>query len=350
MRIWFALAALAGLAWRPLFGPLIRGLVALGHIYSTALMGRSLAAFVTPAPRRWETQETFAGVPMRVGWWRPGWGERHPAMLLVIGATPLGIDFPELRVGAEAFARAGFLVMIPDLPFMKEERLDATGPAQLAAAFAALRVHPNAREPVGAFGFSIGGGVLLAGATSEPELADADYLAVLGAYFDIETYIASVASRSQRRDGRTAPWTPSPDVPERLAKAASKLTEDPAERTEILRVLAADTYDDALGRIRALPAGVRASLETLSPRPGWERIRAPIFWLHDEKDLYVPIAEAEAARRAPPRAAPLRLTVPRVLQHAVPVADAARSAGPRFWVSELWKLLDFAMSVLRAAG
>jgi pimeloyl-ACP methyl ester carboxylesterase len=271
-------------------------------------------------------------------------------MLLVIGATPEGIDFPELKIGAEAFARAGFLVMIPDLPFMKEERLDPTGPAQLADAFAALRAHTAARPPVGAFGFSIGGGVLLAGAAREPELAKADYLAVLGAYFDMDTYIASVASRSQRRDGESAPWTPSPDVPERLAKAASKLAADEAERTEILRVLAAETYDDALARVRALPSALRASLDALSPRPRWERITSPIFWLHDERDLYVPIAEADAARRQPPRTAPLRMTTPRVLQHAVPVADAARGQSLLFWIRELWKLLDFAMAVLRAAG
>lgn len=350
MRILLALAALAGIAWGPVLGPLLRAIVALGHIYSHALLGRSLAALVTPSPRRWETEETLAGVRMRVGWWRPGRRERHPAMLLVIGATPEGIDFPELRVAADAFARAGFLLMIPDLPFMKEERLDPTGPAQIAAAFAALRSHPAARAPVGAFGFSIGGGVLLAAAAGEPELADAAYLAVLGAYYDLETYIASVVSRAQRRDGRTMPWAPSPDVPQRIAKAAARLSEDPEQRTEILRVLAADTYDGALERIRALPETVRASLDALSPRRRWDAIRAPIFWLHDERDLYVPVAQAEAARRAPPRAAPLHLTVPRVLQHAVPVADAARSEGPLFWIRELGKLLGFAVSLLRAAA
>ena len=44
--------------------------------------------------------ESLGGAEMRVGWWRPGTGERHPAVLFVIGATPLGIDFPELRVAA----------------------------------------------------------------------------------------------------------------------------------------------------------------------------------------------------------------------------------------------------------
>lgn len=349
MRIWLALGALAGLAWRPLLGPLVRGLIALAHIYSTALIGRSIAALVTPTPRTWETHESFAGVEMRVGWWRPGWGARHPAMLLVIGATPEGIDFPELRVAAEGFARAGFLVMIPDLPFMREERLDPTGPAQIGAAFAALGKHLAAREPIGAFGFSIGGGVLLAAAAREAAFVDASYVAVLGAYFDIATYIASVASREQRRDGRVVPWEPNPDVPERLAASAVKLAGDEEERAALSRALAASSYEEALERIRGLPPRLRGALDALSSRPAWERIRQPVFWLHDERDRYVPIAEADAACRAA-REAPLTLAALRLLQHAVPVADAARGEGPRFWASELWTLLRFAASLLRVAG
>lgn len=350
MRLRLVLLALAALAWRPLLRPYWRAFIALAHVYSTELLGRSLVAFLTPEPRKWVTVETFGGVPMRVGWSRPGRGSRHPAMLFVIGATPEGIDFPQLIVAVEAFSRAGFLVMVPDLAFMKEERLDPTAPEQIAGAFEMLREHRAAGERVGAFGFSIGGGVLLAAAVHDDGLADATYLLVLGAYYDIRTYIASVASRSQRRDGRLVPWEPSPDVPERLAKAAAKLARDESERAALEVVLGTGSYDDALARIDALPAGLRASLDRLSPKVGWERIRAPIWWLHDEHDGYVPVAEGEAARRAPAREAPLRLVVPQLLQHAVPVSDAARGKGLAFWVRELWKLLRFAVRILRVAG
>jgi len=311
----------------------------------------------------WVTVETFAGVPMRVGWWRPGWGARHPAILFVIGATPEGIDFPQLRTAAEAFARGGYLVMIPELPFMKEERLDPDGSAQIAEAYALLRRHPSTGARAGAFGFSVGGGALLAAAAREEFLAAAPYLAVLGAYFDMRTYVAAVASRTQRRAGRRGvrkggedpilelvSWEPSPDVPERLQRSALRLARDDAERTALEGVLAARSYDDALARIEALPPRLRDALDALSPAPAWQRIAAPIHWLHDERDMYVPVAEAEAARRAPGRARPLRLVVMRLLQHAIPVADSARGQGPRFWASELWTLLRFAMTVLRAAG
>jgi hypothetical protein len=42
------------------------------------------------------------------------------------------------------------------------------------------------------------------------------------------------------------------------------------------------------------------------------------------------------------------MLVLRLLQHAVPVADAARGEGIRFWVSELGRLVTFLASVFRA--
>lgn len=270
--------------------------------------------------------------------------------MLVIGATPEGIDFPELRVAAEGLARAGYLVMIPDLPFMREERLDPTGPAQLAAAFATMRAHPEASGAASALGFSVGGGVLLAAAGREPELASARAIGVLGAYFDLRTYVASVASLMQPVDGGLTPWKSSTDVPGRLSAAARRLAADPSERAALDGALSAVTYEDALARVDALPASVRERIGRLSPAPVWDRIRAPVFWLHDEHDGYVPVAEAHAARAARPRPPRLRMLTLRVMQHAVPVADSARTEGIPFWVNELGRMLAFVASLFRATG
>lgn len=324
-------------------------MIVLGHVYSSELLGRSLVAPLTAWPRRWESTESLTGIPTRVGWWRPGRGERHPAILLVIGATPIGIDFPQLVVAAEGFARAGFLVMLPDLACMKEERFDPTGPRQIADAFAVLRAHPNAQgRPAGAFGFSVGGGVLLAAAGRFPELDRAAYLATLGAYFDMTPYLAGVASRSQRRGGAVVPWEPSPDVPGRITSSLARLAVDGDERRAVDAVLAAGSYDEALLRLSRLPARLREILDGISPRPVWDRVRAPVYWMHDELDRYVPVAEAESARAASRRGR-LTMIVPRLLEHSVPVSEAARHEGPRFWVRELRMLLRFAFALMRTA-
>lgn len=314
-----------------------------------SLWKKSLVSRITARPRHEITTQELAGVRMRVAWWRPGRGERHPAMLWVIGATPEGIDFPELRLAAEGFARAGYLVMIPEFPFLLEERLDPTAPAQIAAAFDGLRAHAGAREPVGALGFSIGGGVLLATAAADTRVGNAPYLGVVGAYFDMTTYLACVVSGTQRRAAGMIPWVPSPDVPGRVAAAATRLARNAEERAMLERALGPASYEDARAALAALPDETCRAFDALSARPGWDRIRAPVFWLHDERDAYVPVAELDAARRAR-RDGRLRVLIPRLVQHAVAVSDDARSAGPRFWIPELSRLFRFAASVLRAAG
>ncbi len=337
-RRWTGIVALLviGLAWNPLIRPLGQGGVVLLEIYSPKLSDRDLAALVTPEPRVRETAERFAGIEMRVTWSRPGWGERHPGILVVNGATPAGNDDPVTRRFTAALARAGYLVMLPELPFLKIGRLEASSTAQLDAAFAMLRALPEV-ERASAFGSSVGGGALLAAAGQGRALRSADALVVLGAYFDLDTYLAGVVTATQRRDGALEVWEPSDEVRDRLPRAALDGMAGP-DRDALASALAAPGYDAVLSRLSSLPSSARASIDTLSPRAVWPRIGPPIFWLHDPNDRFEPIAEAEAAQRAA-RAGSLTLAQPGVISHAAPVA------GP---VAELLSLLGFAASAIRA--
>lgn len=369
-----ALALALALLWRPLLRPLAKGGLILLEVYSNALLGRNLAALLAPAPRERESLETYGGTPLRVSWWRPARGERHPAILLIPGASPLGNDFPELRMVSRAIARAGYLVALAEFPSLKEDRFEPRAVEEIDGAFAALLAQPAARRPVGAFGFSVGGGMLLAAAGRGAALRRADWLGVLGAYFDIDTFLATAVSGMQRRDGRLIPWQDSEDARRRMPRAATWALADAAERRALLdaldagplaatppaslgdeagalwRVLAAPDHDEALRRVAELPPSLRAAMETLSARPVWAQIQAPVFWIHDANDGYVPVAELEAALVERSRRAPLRATVPRLLQHAAPFGETARQRGVLFWAAELANLLRFAVELLRVAG
>src|SRR5688572_23326591 len=111
---------LVGLLWRPVIRPGGQAAIVLADIYSEQLIGVNLAQLVTPQPRPVETDDRFAGVPMRVTYWSPGWGDRHPAIIIVPGAAPRGNDEPLVRSFALTLARAGYLVMLPEFPFLKE--------------------------------------------------------------------------------------------------------------------------------------------------------------------------------------------------------------------------------------
>jgi dienelactone hydrolase len=339
----------AGLLWQPLLKPAGQATILVADIYSEQLVGTNLARAVTPEPRVTETDDRFADVPMHVTFWRPGWGDEHPAILIVPGAAPRGNEEPLMRTFGATLARAGYLVMLPEFPFLKEGRFDPSATKQLDAAYARLRAMRETQgRSVGAFGVSVGGGMLLVAAGREPALRDAAFVAVLGAYYDIDTYLASVASRMQLSGGVAVAWEPSAEALERIPPAAVDLV-PASDRDAVRQAFAATTYHDVLGRLRALGAGARAAYDAVSPEVVWREIRPPIYWIHDPLDTYEPLAEAEAARAAP-RDGHLVLAVPRLVQHAAPVGESAKAEGPLFVAGELWRLLTFTFEVLQRAG
>jgi hypothetical protein len=356
--------------WRPLLRPLGAGSIVVADIYSSALWDRNLAALVTPPPRVSDSSDDVLGSPMRITWWTPGWGDRHAAVMLVNGATQLGNDDPETRRLGEALARGGYLVMLPEFAFIKEGRFDARATAYLDAAFARLLARPDASGmPHGAFGFSVGGGLLLAAAT-RPALRHATYLGALGAYFDLDTYLAAVVSGTQRRAGQLEPWDADAEVRLRLPVAVAEALADPTDRarvTDALRAgaghlsaappndlgaeavslwsaLASSDYEPALERIRALPASLRAIFDEVSPRTAWSTVRPPAFWLHDVGDRFEPVSEAETAASIA-HAGPMRLQLTALLSHAAALGAGARAKGLDFWFTELSGLLSFATAV-----
>lgn len=335
--------------WTSWIKPAGQAAILIGDIYSEQLLGTNIAALVTPEPSMTERSESFAGVTMRVTLWRPGWGDHHPAILLVPGASPKGNDEPALRRFGVSLSRAGYLVMLPELPFLKEGRFDREGMKQIDAAFAGARALPETQgRSVGTFGVSVGGGLMLAAAGREEALRGAAFLSVLGAYYDIDTYLASLASRTQRLGGNDMTWEPSAEAQERLPLAALDLA--PAEeRDAVRRALAPAPYDEALRRIRSLPAGTRAAYDAVSPETVWRDIRPPIYWIHDPLDAFEPLAEAENAAAAR-QGGRMVLVVPRLVQHAVPAGEEAKAQGPLFLAGELWQLLSLAFEILRIAG
>jgi dienelactone hydrolase len=338
-----AVLIVAGLLWRPVLYPAGKATVLLLDVYSPTLLGTNVAAAITPEPRVSETRETIAGIEMRVTWWRPGWGDRHPAILIVNGATPVGNDNVATRAFGTTLARAGYLVMLPEFPFLKEGRLDTDAPFVVDAAFARLRSLPETQgRRLGAFGASVGAGLMLVAAGTYSALGEADHLTILGGYFDMDTYVAAVGTRSTG----DATWEPSAEASERLPPAVVAAMPNETDRTRVRRAVTAPSYAAALGELADLSAEGRFVVDRLSPSAVWSRVRPPVFWIHDPNDSYEPATEAYAAKAAD-REGEMTLVVPRLVQHA---QVGATDEGPLFVLGELWSLLTFTLGVLRQAG
>jgi hypothetical protein len=336
---------LVGALWGAFFYPFGKAVILLLDVYSPSLLGANIAAAITPEPRVSETRENIGGIEMRVSWWRPGWGDRHAAILIVNGATPVGNDNVATRQFGVTLARAGYLVMLPEFPFLKEGRLDSDAPFVVDAAFARLRSLPETEgRRVGAFGASVGAGLMLVAAGTYSALGGADHLSILGGYFDMDTYAAAVATRSTGE----ATWEPSAEASERLPPAIEAAMPNETDRTRVRRAFTAPSYSAALGELADLSAEGRWVVDGLSPSTVWSRIAPPVFWIHDPADTYEPLSEAYAALAAE-RGGRMVLVVPRLIQHAQ-VSEGAGAEGPLFVIAELWSLLTFTLEVLRLAG
>lgn len=345
-----ALLAIALVLWAPILYPGGKAALVLLDVYSPALVGTNVAALITPQPIVTETRETFDGTAMRVSWWRPAWGERHPAIMVVNGATPVGNDNAATRDFATSLARAGYLVMLPELPFLKEGRLDPSAPRTVDAAFAHLRGLPETvGAPAGAFGASVGAGLMLVAAATGPALGHADHLTVLGGYFDLRTYVASVTTRSQRTpSGGIEPWEPSAEASERIPPAILAAMTDSDDQQAVRAALGAASLGAALDGLRSVSPRGAEVFDRLSPSTSWATVAPPVFWIHDPNDTYEPPSEAYAAQAAPRRGRFL-LVVPRLIEHAA-VGGATKGQDPLFLAGELWRLLSFTLDVLRIAG
>lgn len=346
MRAALVVAALVVLLlWRPVLYPTGKAAVLLLDVYSPSLVGSDVAEAVTPEPVGAETSEVIGGIAMRVSWWRPAWGQRHPAILFVNGATPVGNDNEASRAFGVSLARAGYLVMLPELPFLREGRLDLDAPRVVDAAFAKLRAMPETEgQPVGAFGASVGAGLMLSAAGRYPAIGEADHLTVLGGYFDLDTYVAAIAAHATAE----GPWEPSEEARTRIPPALDAALASPTDAAALGRAFAAGSYAGALDALRGLSPAGRALFDALSPSEVWGRVRPPVFWIHDPEDSFEPLAEAHAAQAAP-RDGRFALLVPRLVQHAA-VGEAVRGRDAAALAAELWKMLTFTLDVLRIAG
>jgi hypothetical protein len=266
------------------------------------------------------------------------------------------------------------MVMLPEFPFIKAGRFERAATSILDAAFARAIARPETKGmAVGAFGFSVGGGMLLAAASRPGALSSASYIGALGAYFDLDTYVASVLSLTQRRNGELEPWDADAEVRLRLPVAAAEALADANDRERITaelrvgsgrlsgeppgglgtegaalwRALTATDYDIALERLHLLPASLREVFDSLSPRTTWSSLRPPVFWLHDVGDRFEPVSEAETAA-ATLHDGPTRFQRTALLSHAAALGAGAKEKGVDFWAGELGGLLLFAASALGA--
>lgn len=290
-----------------------------------------LTAFSRPPQREPIVYRTVDGDDELAELWLPSWAsaERQAgAILLVLGVNNVGRNHPVVARVADALARTGAAVLVPDSRALLEGRLDVGEIDGVVRAFQALAARPEVdTERVGIAGFSIGGSLSMLAARDPRIAGQVRWVNAFGAYADAETYLAAVSAHAYREaDGSAVPWTPSPLAREihlqfmldQVDDAADRSALDDALRRRILDgdhpppdpalraslrtdagrtvhdLLTAQTLDVATAAIAALPADSLDFIDAISPARHLDGLAADIHVMHETTDAHVPIVESRA--------------------------------------------------------
>jgi len=338
-----------------------------------------LEAFA-PAPRR-ETlpyRSNLAAATDLADLWLPAGAsaqDRVGGMVLVLGVNNVGRDYPAVARFADAMARSGVAVLVPDSAALLTGNLapDETGGVVDAFRLLASRPEVDPRR-VGLVGLSVGGSLALLAAGDSRIASQVRWVNAFGAYADAGEYLAEVAAQQQTVNGQVSPWHSSGLTRETFARLVERLIPDATDRASvgvaiqafiqegrlptldpalaakltspeakaIYALLTAGSLERAKAVLAALPSPVRELLDALSPLHHLDQIRADVFLMYDTVDSYVPYGQSlELAAGLRPLGRLARSSEFRLFDHVEPKGVDLIGAAP-----ELWKLLWHVQAVL----
>jgi pimeloyl-ACP methyl ester carboxylesterase len=362
-------ALAAAVLWRPWVGAQARAFVVLSTTLQTPVLGWTARA-LTRDPHVAET--VVAGAPTTVVW--PAQAGPWRTLVFANGATELGRHHPDVQRLARGLARAGYLVLVPDLPGLRRGEISLqTLHATVAVARAVTRWQAVRERRVGFVSVSVGASLALL-AAEDPELADrVTVVAGIAPYTDLVDVTRLATTGTYLDRGRLRPYDPGPFLRLAVARSlAAGLRSGPDRRALLARLASVPNDDPTPLRtlrerpLRRLGPGGRAvlavllnrdprrfdrlfarlspplrlTLRRLSPLTGAGRLRARVELATSPHDTYFPTAESrELARRSPS----VEVTVTRTLLHAIP------KPSPRDLL-DLLRLDGWAVRALRYAG
>jgi pimeloyl-ACP methyl ester carboxylesterase len=309
------------------------------------------APILTPAAEAVSGEPAFEDVPVAGNTTlvvKPAGEGPWPAVFLVNGTVPEGRKLPEVRNLAEGFARAGYLVVVPDLPGLTEDRItpqtaDAT--TQVAREISERQDVEDGK--VALVGVSTGATLALLAAEDPALRGKVSLVAGVAPYSNIKTVLnVATTGHYRRSDGELAQYEATPflsyvvarslvatlppgedrrtlsveletigrESPDPLSGLRSRQTDDLGPDARSIVGLLANRDPERFDALYAdLPAEARHDLEELSPLAGTGRIRVPVELATGPHDKYFPPAQSYALERVAPER---RVTVTEALDHA----------------------------------
>jgi dienelactone hydrolase len=292
------------------------------------------------------SQARVAGNPSLVV--RPAGEGPWPAIFLVNGTVRKGRKLPEVRNLAEGFARAGYIVVVPDLPGLTEDEITPETARETVDVAREVSERPDVEDgEVALVGVSTGATLALLAAEDPALRGKVSLVAGVAPYSNIKTVLNVATTGHYRRPGGglvryeatpflsyvvarslVAALPPGEDKltlsaeleragresPDPLSGLSSRRTDDlgPDARS-VVRLLANRNPERFAALYADLPKDVSHDLEVLSPLAGTGRIRVPVELATGPRDKYFPPSQSYGLERIAPER---RVTVTEALDHA----------------------------------
>jgi pimeloyl-ACP methyl ester carboxylesterase len=271
-----------------------------------------------------------------------------PAIFLVNGTVPEGRKLPAVRNLAEGFARAGYLVVVPDLPGLTEDRITPRTAEATTQVARKISARPDAEGgEVALVGVSTGATLALLAAEDPALGGKISLVAGVAPYANIKTVLNVATTGHYRRpDGELVRYEATPflsyvvarslvatlppgedrrtlsaeleaagrESPHPLSGLRSRQTVElgPGAKS-VVRLLANRDPKRFEALYAALPHETRQDLDKLSPLTGTGKLSGPVELATGPHDKYFPPSQSYTlARIAPER----RVTVTGALDHA----------------------------------
>ena len=334
-----AVLVVAGWSW---IDAQARAVVVVPSVLETPVLTPAAEA-VTEEPVVEDT--VFAGRPALVA--KPEGEGPWPALLFVNGTIREGRNYQPVQNLARGLARAGYLVLVPDLPGLTTDEITEETVSSTVEMARAVADRPDAESGrVGLIGVSTGATLALLVAEDEEVRDRVSVVAGIAPYTDIQT-VLNIATSGHYRDGEEyVPYEADPFLSYVIAKSMlaalppgedrdalraeleeiDRLDQDPLaglrarptgdlspEARSVVELLANEDPERFDELYEALPSEIRERMERLSPLAGDERIAAPVELASGPEDKYFPVSESFALGSI---AADYRVTVTEAIDHS----------------------------------
>ena len=316
---YLVVAVAAAVVYRSTVGAQADAVVAISVVLETPGLTWTVER-VTDEPRVEDV--AVAGMPTTLV--RPEGAGPWPAVVFLNGATELGREHPDVQAFARGLGRAGYVVLVPDLPGLREGEITTrTLDAAIAVSEAAATRRDARNGRIAVVGVSTGAALALLVAAHQPLVRRVSVVGALAPYADLRNVLRLATTSHYRDNGRLVRYETDPFLalaaarslvaalpagPVRSAVLAD-LRETPDDSPDPLRDFEDSHYDydesgiEAVMRVLGnrepslfdtlyadLPTSIRTANARLSPIAVAHRVRAPVEIASAPQDKYFPLA------------------------------------------------------------